>query len=325
MNIFVFFLFLLVGCKSTSSPKKNLEINDITSIFQAMPKALQQRTTENGWVFFSNVFVLENFHQRLSKEFPVINSLENKKLLVGKGPLDLRLLREAQGNALSLLLAIDLEMEILSRFHSNPQSSPRCLENFWSEWGLPLPRASASPYEASVERIPSQKQNLSSSDDIPLNEKTRRIALHLRQSLQLTPTAPLKLLHFEDPDKAQFLVNNTDSYEIFAAPISCKEMAAKNHLSPAQGKLTCLQKQSATWMSMPSKDSTVLSDDWVTEVRQRCLKWVRPLSDDLRKSGFDEKLKESPIRQSWSLYPRLRAWVVQEADRYEAAFRSAIR
>jgi hypothetical protein len=314
---------LLVSCQS--SPGKNkapLEITDITNYFQKLPKETQKKATENGWTYFSYAFSFENFQTKLLNEFPSLGFFGKQATLIGRTPLDLRPMNNVETNPIALMLSIDLEMEILSRFHSNTQASPHCLEDFWSEWGLYIPRAHASnPY--TFGRTPTQSENkLTSEAGVPLNERSKRLAIYLRQSLALSAETPLTLLSFEDPIRAQFAVNNAEVYEIFSSPLECKTLQDKKQLIPFLGKMKCLQKQSATWITVAAKESTVVSDNWVSEVKQRCQRWVRPISDQLRRNNFS--VKDSPLSKSWSLYPRLNNFIKSEADRYEASFRQIL-
>ena len=315
-------LAFLVGCQSTTSNKKEipLEVSDILTRFQKLPKETQKKALENGWVYFTYAFDYASFHQRMIKEFPSLAAFGSQPALLGRTPLDLRFLNQATINPATLLLAMDLEMEILSRFHSSQHASPKCLEDFWTEWGLPLPRSQASSYLEPA-RAPTQS-NIESTSDVPLNERSRRLSLYLKQSLGLAADAKLKLISYEDPIRAQFLVNENEVYEIFSAPIDCKSLIDKKFLVPSLGKMKCLQKQSAAWVTVPAKESTVVSDNWASEVKQRCYKWGRPLSDQVKKDNVN--IKTSPLAKAWSLYPRLQNFVASEADRYEQSFRKAL-
>ncbi|MEZ4815122.1 MAG: hypothetical protein R3A80_07965 [Bdellovibrionota bacterium] len=155
-----------------------------------------------------------------------------------------------------------------------------------------------------------------------LNERSKRLALYLRQSLGLPANTPLTLLSFEDPIRAQFAVNNSEVFEIFSSPVDCKSFQEKQYLIPNLGKMKCMQKQSSAWVSVAAKESTVVSDNWVSEVKQRCQRWVRPISDQFRKENID--LKKSPLGKAWSLYPRLKNFTLSEANRYEASFREVL-
>lgn len=316
-------LLVLVSCQSISGKKEmKLEVQDIVTYFQKLPPETQKKAMENGWTYFSYAFSFEDFQKRLLSEYPSLGFFGSRSALLGRTPLDLRPLNKSEVNPIALMLAIDLEMEILSRFHSNTQASPHCLEDFWSEWGLPLPRSQASsPYL--LGREPTQSTPKINSDAaVPLNERSKRLAIYLKQSLALAAETPLTLVAFEDPIRAQFAVNNAEVYEIFSSPIECKTLGEKKHLIPSLGKMKCLQKQSAAWITVAAKESTVVSDNWVSEVKQRCQRWVRPLSDQLRKENLS--IKGSPLSKAWSLYPRLNNFVKSEADRYEASFRQAL-
>lgn len=316
-------LTLLLSCQSTPTKKiAPIEYVDILEDFQKLPKATQTTALENGWIYFTYAFQYSKFQQKLLKEFPSLNVFPSKPALLGKTPLDLRLLYKTDINPLALLLAIDLEMEILSRFHTNTQTSPKCLEDFWSEWGLPLPRTHISSKMDYTPRNLSQSSTLESVKEVPLNEKSKRLSIYLLQSLGMSPDTKIKLLSFEEPIRAQFLVNDNESYEIFSSPIECKALQEKKFLIPLLGKMKCLQKQSATWITVSAKESTVVSDNWVSEVKQRCQKWERPISDQLNKEQL--QIKNTPLSKAWSLYPRLRNFVLSEADRYEASFRKAL-
>jgi hypothetical protein len=149
------------------------------------------------------------------------------------------------------------------------------------------------------------------------------MALFLKISLGLDKKTDLLLLDDEDLKSAKFKLKNGDVYEIFSAPISCKEIASKERLMPLIGKLTCLQKNSSTWISFHSQESPFLNDQWFLESQKTCLRWIRPLSDTLHKNHHTE-IQKSPIEKSWSLYPRLRGRILREADRFEAAFRKSL-
>ncbi len=301
-----------------------MEVSDIVENFQKLPQETQKTALENGWAYFSYAFNFPAFQQRVLKEFPSLAVFDAKPSLLGRTPLDLRLLTNTDANPVALLLAIDLEMEMLSRFHSNTQNSPRCLETFWTDIGLTIPRSQASVYAPPLARLPAQNEgNVESPKGLPLNERSRRLSLYLKQSLGLAKESNIKLVHFEDPIRAQFILGENEAFEIFASPIDCKVLAEKKHLIPQLGKMKCLQKQSAAWITVPAKESTVVSDDWVSEVKTRCQKWSGPLADDLKK-GNSAQLKNSPIPKSWSLYPRLRNFVMSEADRYGASFRQSL-
>jgi hypothetical protein len=331
MRYSLFLFTFLISCQSTEkiAHKKReipLEVNDILSNFNSMPKAIQKKALENSWVYFTYAFQFAKFQQDLLKEFPSLNVFGIKPALIGRTPLDLRLLNKVDANPIALLLAIDLEMELLSRFHSNQQTAPKCLEDFWIEWNLPLPRTQLSNTQVSTPRNLSKTNPIEASATTALNESSSRLALYLKQSLALPPETPLKLIGFEDAVRAQFSVqeNATDAetYEIFSAPIDCKALQEKKFAIPLLGKMRCLQKQSATWITVSSKESTVLSDNWGSEVKQRCQKWERPLSDMLKKDSA--QIRSSALSRSWSLYPRIRNFINTEASRYELSFRQAL-
>ncbi len=315
-------LVLLGACQTLSGPKVQApEVADIVQNFQSLPKETQKIALENGWTYFSYAFNFTNFQSKLLAEFPSLSVLGTKATLLGRTPLDLRPMNKNESNPAALLLAIDLEMEILSRFHSNTQNSPRCLEDFWSEWSLPIPRSQASRLNT-FERTPTQSAKVDAAQGVTLNERSQRLALYLKQSLALSSDTKVTLLSFEDPIRAQFAVNNGEVYEIFSTPIECKALQNKQFIIPHLGKMKCLQKQSAAWITVASKESTVVSDNWVSEVKQRCQRWVRPLSEQIRRDNLN--IKGTPLSKAWSLYPRLRNFILKEADRYEASFRQIL-
>jgi hypothetical protein len=167
-------LTLFISCQST--PTKKIapgEFVDILEDFQKLPKATQTSALENGWIYFTYAFQYPKFQQKLLIEFPSLNVFASKPALLGKTPLDLRLLNKTDINPIALLMAIDLEMEILSRFHTNTQISPKCLEDFWSEWGLPLPRTHVSAKMDYSLRNLTQSSTLESVKEVPLNEKSK--------------------------------------------------------------------------------------------------------------------------------------------------------
>ena len=323
-------LFFLISCQS--KPKEPvLEFRDLTSRFEELDKETQKQALENNWAFFSNTFRFEDFEKKLLEEFPSLNTFPAQPVLSGKTFLDFSFTNKKDANPALLLLAIDLEMELLARFHSNDGvNSPRCLESFWSEWGFPVPPVSRGTF-TNIELAESLQEKKASSVDEkspaipskPLNENEEKMASYLKLSVGLDKKTEVTPLSSEGLKRGKFKLKTGEVYEIFASPINCKAHVAKESLIPLVGKLTCLQKQSSTWVSFLTQENTLLENQWALESQKRCQRWIRPLSDTLHKE-HNEAIQKAALSKSWSLYPRLRARIIREADRFESAFRKSL-
>ncbi|MEI7440595.1 MAG: hypothetical protein WCK43_03065, partial [bacterium] len=290
-NLSTFFiLFLLVSCQS--KPKEPvLEFRDLTSRFESLDKETQKQALENNWAFFSNTFRFEDFEKKLLEEFPSLNTFPPQPVLSGKTFLDFSFTNKKDANPALLLLAIDLEMELLARFHSNDGvNSPRCLESFWSEWGFPVPPVSRGTFtnidlaeNLQEKKVSNMTESSSSTPAKPLNENEERMASYLKLSLGLDKKTDVTSLSSEGLKHGKFKLKTGEVYEIFSSPINCKALVAKESIVPLVGKLTCLQKQSSTWVSFPTQENTLLEDQWALGSQKRCQRWIRPLSDTLHK------------------------------------------
>lgn len=330
----IFIFIFLVSCQSKLK-EPVLEFGDLTKRFQSLDKETQQKALENKWAFFRNTFSFHDFETKMLEEFPSLNVFPSQSILSGKTLLDLALNSKTSANPALLLLAIDLEMELLARFHSNDGvNSPRCLESLWSEWGFPVPAVTRGPFFNpnlaldSGETLNQKTSTQSSPNSVAappqtLSENESRMALLLNISLGLDKKNDLTLISSEGIKSAKFKLKTGEIYEIFSAPLSCKEIASKETLMPLIGKLTCLQKGSSAWVSFLSQENSFLNDQWFFETQKACQRWIRPLSDILHKTN-NEKIQKSPLSKSWSLYPRLRARILREADRFESAFRKSL-
>jgi hypothetical protein len=330
-NLSIFFiLFLLLSCQS--KPKEPvLEFGDLTSRFQRLDKEAQKQALENNWAFFSNTFRFEDFEKKFLEEFPSLNTFPTKPVLSGKTFLDFAFTNKKEANPALLLLAIDLEMELLARFHSNDgANSPRCLESFWSEWGFPIPLISRGNFtNIDLTESLQEKKGSSVSETSPinpakaLNENEEKMASYLKLSLGLDKKTEVTALSSVGLTRGKFKLKTGEVYELFLSPINCKALVAKESLLPLAGKLTCLQKQSSTWVSFQTQETTLLENQWLLESQKRCQRWIRPLSDILHKEN-NETIQKAALSKSWSLYPRLRARIIREADRFESAFRKSL-
>ena len=330
-KFFILIFFTFLSCQSSKPKEPVLEFGDLTNRFQGLDKKTQEKALENKWAFFRKTFSFEDFETKLLQEFPSLNTFPSQSVLSGQTFLDLTLNSKKAANPALLLLAIDLEMEVLARFHSSDGiNSPRCLEAFWSEWGFPVPLVSRGPLLkadllSELGEKKSSQSSLNTLKSVPqlLSENENKMALYLKTSLGLDKKTDLTLIYSEGIESAKFKLMTGEVYEIFSSPISCKEIASKNSLMPLIGKLTCLQKSSSTWVSFPSKENVFLNDQWFFETQKACQRWIRPLSDILHKSNYEE-IQKSALSKSWSLYPRLRTRILREADRFEAAFRKSL-
>ena len=327
----LFFFLALTKCQHSSTEKKKavLEFSQINEHFKSLSSRDQKNALQNSWTFFSAVFQFDEFQDDLLKAFPSLNVFGQVPVVIGNTPLDMRALQIKQANPVAILLAIDLEIRELSRFH-NQNADFECLELFWRNNNLPTPSHSFSNSNRSANASSSSNnlglQSVDVADHplppaIPRDENINQLALLLRQSLKLPPNSELKPLVRQSSSQVQFKIPSGEIFEIFAVPLTCPAFKEKKYLLPAAGTLRCLQKQSSTWMTVLASESTVLDDKWVPEARQRCERWNKPLST---KSGeFATALKNSVLPAAWSLYPRLQIFIEQQADRYERAFQVA--
>ena len=334
-SFFVLFIFLF-SCQSI--PKEPvLEFSDLTNRFQSFDKEAQKEALENNWSFFKKTFNYEDFEKTWIQEFPSLQSFDSQTVLSGKTFLDFSLNSKKSLNPVLLLLAIDLEMELLARFHSSGgANSPRCLETFWSEWKLPIPLVNRGPLiilsdetpkkaSSNTNKEPNTEADINTSKKLSkkLSEEEMKLADYLKTSLALDKKTELTPLSIEGIKHALFKLPSGDIYEIFQSPITCKEIASKEAIIPLLGKITCLQKTSGAWVSFPSEESSLLENQWSLESQKTCLKWIKPLTENLRKT-MNKEIEKSGISRSWSLYPRLRSRMLREADRFESAFRKSL-
>lgn len=333
-NFFYVFIFSLLSSCQTTFKEPALDFEDLTNRFQKLDQDAQQKALQNKWNFYSSVFSFEDFEKKIIEEFPSLNVFPAQNTLSGKTFLNLALPSQRKSNPALILLAIDLEMELLSRYHSlEGTKSPRCLETFWSEWGLPLPLVSRSPYLYQniewEEKNPEVKQGSLDSAQVKkstkaLNENEKKMSAYLKGALNLDKNAEIELLTSDDLKSAQFKLQTGEIYEIFSSPVTCKEIVSKEILLPLIGKLTCLQKKNSTWIVFLSQETPYLKDQWIWESQKTCQRWARPLSDLLHKKHKDEIVK-SPLYKAWSLYPRLRTRIMREANRFESAYRNSLK
>lgn len=329
--LFVIGLSVFSSCQHTTPGKSPpLEIDALVESFRKLPKQTQLEGLQNTWTFFTTSFNFSEFQNSFLQTFPSFGILEKADVLTGNTALDLRPLRLEKANPIALLLSIDLEMELLSRFHSQTFAAPRCLETFWTDWNLKIPStARAELAESNATQSPLEKTlenpiQTSDAREIPMNENATRLGIYLKQALGLDKATHLKVLSNSGERRAKFKIPSGDVYEIFSSPVECKAYKEKKYVVPTVGKIKCLQKQSATWMTVLAKESTMLEGNWALETKKRCARWTKPLND-ITKLDFEQKMRNSPLASSWSLYPRLRSWVIRQADRYEAAFQKSVR
>lgn len=321
------------SCQSTLK-EPALEFEDLTNRFQKLDPQIQQNALQNKWNFFTNTFSFDDFEKKMLEEFPSLNAFPVQHILSGKTFLNLALNTKRSSHPAVILLAIDLEMELLARYHSSEGArSPRCLEAFWSEWALPIPYVSRGPYIKQdidwEEKTLDPKPALSNSStpkalSKPLTENETKMSSYLKSVLNLDKNLDLEVLTSDELKSAQFKLKTGEVYQIFSSPLSCKDIASKDALLPLIGKLTCLQKKSSTWVVFLSQENPYLNDKWSLESQRACQRWIRPLSDILHKKHREE-IQKSPLYKSWSLYPRLRERIIREADRFEAAYRNSLK
>ena len=315
--------FTLLSCQHKLKTEAPF-VDDIVEKYLSLPQNLQKSAFENEWHFFTYTYDQKVFNDRLLKEFPSLSIFGNFSMAHGKHPLDIRPYSTSDINPMTLIASLELETELLSRFHS-ANSSPQCIQNFWSQLRLPLNKTNTATFMPP--RTISQVGKVEGTSVLPLDDNAKRLALFLRMSLGLAAETPLELVKHDFIDSAQFRVthnSSTELYDIFKSEISCQNLKDKKFLLPVLGKLKCLQKQSSTWISVPAREADELSAVWDTESKERCERWTKTIIDELFKNKKIQEIQKSSLSKSWSLYPRLKKWIQDEASRYQNAFRNAL-